>query len=294
LCDLVRCLIVSNISNEYADSYLLSESSLFVYPYKVMMKTCGTTTLLKCLSKMEEYAKARGTEIEYAMFSRKNYNFPHRQKVPHCSFEMEIKTLEKQFGEEGQSYVFGPRIEGYDEEYVYVYKKDKEETKNNRSVVESRGSFEMMMSQLDETVMQKFHRNEHFVDAKTTTKEVGLADIIPELETDEVMFDPCGYSVNGLSRNEGSYFTVHITPESHCSFVSFETNSSVAFEEDKLLKRVVEIFKPGKFTMVYSVENMKEVKKKAVVKLEGYETLYKYAGEVNGGNNMIVCHFKKI
>jgi S-adenosylmethionine decarboxylase len=38
----------------------------------------------------------------------------------------------------------------------------------------------------------------------------------------QVIFDPCGYSVNGLRGEE--YFTIHITPQSPCSYVSFESN----------------------------------------------------------------------
>jgi S-adenosylmethionine decarboxylase len=49
--------ILLNNELEDFDSYLISESSLFVYSDRVIILTCGTTTLLKALPSIIESAR---------------------------------------------------------------------------------------------------------------------------------------------------------------------------------------------------------------------------------------------
>lgn len=54
---IVKCQVLSVVSNEACDAYLLSESSMFVYPDRLILKTCGTTTLLNAVPRILEIAQ---------------------------------------------------------------------------------------------------------------------------------------------------------------------------------------------------------------------------------------------
>jgi len=162
--------------------------------------------------------------------------------------------LNKRFN--GSAHVLGPVFTGGDHLFIYYAPQHIQRSTVNRPLRKqkrSRTTLEIQMSKLDTNAMSNFYRNEKFIDAKTTTRTTGLATILPNMITDEIMFEPCGYSVNAINSSDASYFTVHVTPEPHCSFVSFETNAELVLEKKlELIRNVSEIFKPGRFSIIIS------------------------------------------
>ena len=69
--------VLSTISNQHLDAYLLSESSLFVYDNFVTMITCGRTTLVRAVETMLEQIDRDA--ISVLVYERKNEHFPHDQ-----------------------------------------------------------------------------------------------------------------------------------------------------------------------------------------------------------------------
>jgi S-adenosylmethionine decarboxylase len=130
--DLVNCKVLSIVESEDIDAYLLSESSMFVFPHKLILKTCGTTTLLCGLPRILEIATLFGgfprntappspgimvAAAPYRVFySRKNFLFPDRQKGPHRSWRDEVRSLDKLFLH-GSAYMIG-KMNG---EHWYLY-----------------------------------------------------------------------------------------------------------------------------------------------------------------------------
>jgi len=85
-----------------------------------------------------------------------------------------------------------------------------------------------------------------FPSDKDVTRASGISALLPGSAIQEFCFEPCGYSMNGLLFD--AYWTIHITPESHCSYASFETNVRVR-EYATLVRAVLAIFRPKRFTM---------------------------------------------
>ena len=80
----------------------------------------------------------------------------------------------------------------------------------------------------------------------------GIASLFPGAKLDATLFDPCGYSLNGLLFD--SYFTIHVTPEPQCSYASFETTTCLR-SYSSLIKNVLQIFKPKRFVMTLFVDD---------------------------------------
>ena len=86
----VNCLIVSETHTDSFHSYVLSESSLFVYPFKIMIKTCGNTTLLGCLDLLIQYSQEVYLRVDFVTYSHKSFVNPELQDPTYRTFDSEV------------------------------------------------------------------------------------------------------------------------------------------------------------------------------------------------------------
>ncbi|KAJ1978681.1 spermidine resistance protein [Dimargaris verticillata] len=282
--DLVHCKILHTLSNQHVDAYLLSESSMFVYPHKLILKTCGTTTLLLAVSELLKIAKdyCKFCTVWRLFYSRKNFMFPDRQPHPHQDWNDEVAFLDRCF-KGGSAYKVG-RTNG-DHWYLYLTTpgsqpkasgtvpptlresvSDFAPTGGSSDLTHDRDiTVEILMTDLDPAATTHYYESNHtmgdgasldpLVGGKKIEAATGIDRIYPGAQTDSFLFSPCGFSLNGLAGKH--YFTIHVTPEPECSYASFETNlaleshhpTSSALGLQALVQQVVDIFRPGKFSV---------------------------------------------
>mmetsp|Transcript_23058 Transcript_23058/g.51876 ORF Transcript_23058/g.51876 Transcript_23058/m.51876 type:complete len:413 (-) Transcript_23058:120-1358(-) len=268
---------------EKFDAYLISESSLFVYNDRVIILTCGTTLLLKTLPAIMKAGADVGLEVCWFQYSRKNFLFPEQQSFPHTSFDQEVHFLQEHFPT-GRPFIMGPLSS--DHWYLFVADFIRRETPDgSRKIVDRDQMLNIYMYGIDPQVAQYFMKADPLIipsifedfsgDSnveKEQTKELGnqsefcatgdeasdRSGISALLEHDgkvihSHLFEPCGYSMNGQAADGSAYWTIHITPEAHCSYASFETNFSCD-SYHHLIARVLEVFRPAKFTTVEHVD----------------------------------------
>ncbi|XP_030381174.1 S-adenosylmethionine decarboxylase proenzyme [Scaptodrosophila lebanonensis] len=239
----VNCEIISFSRNTLIDAYVLSESSMFVSKRRLILKTCGTTTPLQCLEPFLKIAKQYGfTEICDLFYSRKNFTKPEVQLSPHRGFCEEVTYLDSIFPE-GRSYCLG----SINQECWYLYTFSKSEAINIKEGPEKADpdqTIEILMQNLDPNKMTIFTKDK-FSEAHEATSNSGIDQILPDMDIDDFLFEPCGYSMNGINK-KGEYMTIHITPEKKFSYVSFESN--VALDNyTNLINKVIKTFQPAKF-----------------------------------------------
>ena len=229
ICDKAQTRIVSRFSSSFCDSYLLSESSLFIWDHRLLMLTCGRTPLIdSILSVIKSFKKS---DIELLFYQRKNEFFPYNQR---SSFTDDLVKVRKKI--KGKAYRFGVP----DEHHFYLF-----HSEGCVPSVCSDRTIEILMYDLDDHIKQFFFTAPS---ASAIKNHFGLDQLFKNAQVDDYIFKPMGYSLNGLT-GKNQYYTIHVTPQEPGFYVSFETNvETISINE--IAKMVLSLFKPCSFDII--------------------------------------------
>jgi S-adenosylmethionine decarboxylase len=223
--------ILSKISNEHMDAYLLSESSLFVYDKYVIMITCGRTRLTQAVKKILSAIKP--IHIEAFFYERKNEVFPQYQAT---DFFEDARKLRKWFN--GQSMRFGQE----DEHHLFLFS-----TLEKYTPAADDHTMEILMHGVRSQRIDMFRR-ENVPLVREGQHEAPEVHSLVHGIIDDHMFDPCGYSLNAI--DGPYYYTLHVTPEKIGNYTSFETDSQPPAKQNETAQKVVSFFEPNTFDVV--------------------------------------------
>jgi S-adenosylmethionine decarboxylase len=251
--------VIGSKENAHFKSILLSESSLIVYPKKIIIKTCGRTVPLASIPKALSLGRSVGLAPEWLCYTRKNFLAPLKQPAEHQRMEAEMANCRRTIGL-GDGYVLGP-LTG---EHWLCYNADFLLPDCNE-----RGDYtvDIMMYGLPADVRQNFSTDEPEGSRKgavAMTRGSGLGAVIDTVggDVDDYCFAPGGYSCN-VHAGE-AYMITHVTPEEDCSYASFETNFGCDMKDkmsgnvekplNDLIRGVLDVFRPAKFTMTLWID----------------------------------------
>ena len=261
--------VLSKRGNDRFDAYLLSESSLFVYDNFVTMITCGRTTLVDAVDVM--LTRIERDAISVLIYERKNEHFPHEQVT---SFFEDARHLFELFPD-GRALRFG--VEHEHAVRLFHTTRPHEPESEDRTL-------EVLMHGIDERCAAEF-RAAVRPSGGTLASELGLERALEGCAIDEYLFEPAGYSLNALK--DGTYATLHVTPERVGSYVSFETNApELDHDPSGLVSEVVERFRPEAFDVVVFEPDAGPVS----VDVPGY-VLRKHVQEPLSGYHVTFQHF---
>ncbi|MBS0012620.1 MAG: hypothetical protein KFF46_01515 [Desulfobacterales bacterium] len=271
--------IVSVISGPDMDAYLLSESSLFVWADRVLMITCGKTTLIKAVPELVQTIDK--DRIAFFFYERKNLMYPQYQPA---DFESDVAMLTEFF--KGKSYRLGPA--NHDHVHIFyasapdpaaVAEGDEDET------------LELLMHDLDPEVLKAFIPKPGETAAEIEAR-TGIDRLYPDMETDHFVFEPYGYSMNRISGQH--YATIHVTPEESGSYASFETNVAESDYHEKI-QQIMEVFKPGRFSLVFTeaISDRDPGEGKVPKKIAGYRRSEKSLYEFDSGYAVLFSNFHR-
>lgn len=224
--DAAKCAVLVKNTCESFDAYILSESSLFIFDYKLIILTCGTTSLLLSIPVILEKAHLLGLSYCACQFTRGDYLFPDKQYYPHTSFDEECNYLNEHL----------PKLE-----HKFIY------NNSNRLHAFANSKYIWRSHQNKDDII-KFYKTVYFNITLGVDYINDIRNVLSKYTDsyDDYKFTPCGYSLNAYKNN--GYITIHITPQSNCSYVSIETYNIDEVNTSLFNEKLYDIFhyKPSK------------------------------------------------
>jgi len=222
--------ILSKMSNTYCDAYILSESSLFVWDHKFLMLTCGTTTLADAVLLFVD--KLGENSIASASYQRKSESLSHLQV---SSFECDLSRLREKLA--GSAY----RVGHLDTHHHYIFCTD-----SKTQWRPPQNSCELLMYHIKGDVAEYLRSDKQ--SSRGIRDMLRLDSLFPDFVFDDHIFEPFGYSINGLWNEK--YMTIHITPQEKGSYVSIETNLHFPQRSFNIFSDMLNILNPRSWDII--------------------------------------------
>ncbi|KAI3321687.1 S-adenosylmethionine decarboxylase [Xylariaceae sp. AK1471] len=258
--DMVNCKILSVLEAEHMDAYLLSESSMFVFPHKLILKTCGTTTLLLGLRRLLHIAAEHAgfpfhnakslDDIHCAaspyrvFYSRKNFLFPDKQRGPHKSWKQEVKYLDDMF-EGGSAYMVG-KMNG-DHWYLYITSPDTSVTPPRTPDENKTLTCQPNSSKIPTSVASIFNGG---LESNDETLEILMTDLEPENAKQFYLEHASAVASDGLysQAQEARKVAIDSLGDLSGSTITIKTNSTV----DSASEDALDVFDNGSDSDLHS------------------------------------------
>jgi S-adenosylmethionine decarboxylase len=218
--------ILSKTEKSDLKSFLLSESSLFVWRDQILLITCGETELIKSAQYFIKQIKQEN--IKDLFFQRHQLIRPETQKSDSQQDNQRLRCLMTGYCEAAPIFICPKTYQG--DQLLLVQKKNETSLMSNEL---------LMLHHITGNFAEQLQRG--VIDKMQIFDRLKLSQYFPRFEVDHFAFQPKGYSINGILNQD--YFTLHITPEKLTAYVSFESSLPAA-QTEPFRRYLLKLFTP--------------------------------------------------
>lgn len=216
--------VVSHRANASVDSYVLSESSLFVWDERLLLLTCGRTHLVEAaLAFVEDVGAHHVLELSYSRHGER------RPEVQPSRFAEDVARLRTRLG---ASLSDVPRSGELLPESLHLGLAS--------SPIADEPIFRILCFDIDGARTAPFESRASAAEPRAAL--VPIEGVLEHALVHEHRFEPVGYSLNALEGRRA--YALHVSPERDVRFASFVTTDPRPRVHRALLDGMRSIFRP--------------------------------------------------